>query len=119
MEWIQDHIPAWNGLLALFLFWLPLLLCLYGYTVRSVREFANDRAARANAELPTSQSNGYYQPSITVGTLLARLAASVVPIVNLVAAIFDVAPEVFGQFFNWASKALDIPLVPTRAKRWE
>lgn len=119
MDRIQSLIPAWNGLIALVVFWLPLLLCLYGYAVRSAREFANDRAGRANAELPASQSNGYYEPSITVGTLVGRLLASVVPIINLVVAIFDVAPEVFGDFFKWFGKAFDIPLVPKRAKRQE
>ena len=116
MDWIQNHTPAWNGLIALLLFWLPLLLCLYGYAIRSFRAFANDRAARATAELPASQSNGYYLPSITIGTLVGRVLISVVPIVNLFAAIFDVAPEVFGDFFRWCGKAFDIPLVPKRAK---
>ena len=118
-HWLMAHTPEWNGLLALFLFWLPLLLCLYGYIVRSAREFSNDRAGRATSELPASQSNGYYTPSITIGTLVGRFLVTVVPIVNLLAAIFDVAPEVFGDFFRWMGKALDIPLVPKRTTRRE
>ena len=119
MDWIQSHIPAWNGWIALVAFWLPLLLCAYGYIIRSARDFANDRAARANSELPASQSNGYYSPTITIGTLVGRVLLTVVPIVNLFAAIFDVAPKVFGDFIKWFGKAFDIPLVPKRAKRQE
>lgn len=119
MDWIQSHIPAWNGLIALIVFWLPLLLCLYGYTIRSLRDFANDRAKRAYAEAQPEPSKGYYEPSVTVGTLVGRVLAAVVPIVNLVCAIFDVGPQVFGDFFKWFGKAFDIPLVPKRAKRQE
>lgn len=116
MDRIQSLIPEWNGLIALIVFWLPLLLCLYGYTVRSLRDFANDRAKRADAESRPKPSVGYYEPSVTVGTLVGRLLASVVPIINLVVALFDVAPEVFGDFFKWFGKAFDIPLVPKRVK---
>jgi hypothetical protein len=111
MGWITEHLPAWNGWIALLLYWLPLALCAYGFTVRSVLKFRNDRGRRDEQE---SEEHGFYMPTLTLGTLIGYAVTTVVPIANLFAAIFDVAPKVFADFWEWCDRALNIPLVPKR-----
>lgn len=111
MNWILAHTPNWNSWLALLLYWLPVALCAYGYTVRSVLKFRKDRAARDEQE---SKERGFYMPTITIGTLVGYAVTTVVPVANLFAAIFDVAPKVFADFWEWCERALNVPLVPKR-----
>lgn len=103
MSYIESVVA--NFWLAFGLYWMPLALCLYGYTVRTYRDYRKDLAAR---------EKDYYFPELTVGLIVGRLVLAVVPVGNLFAAVFNVAPEVFGDFFRWLGKALDIPLVPKR-----
>ncbi|GAB3744980.1 hypothetical protein [Lysobacter olei] len=114
MNVITQHLPAWNSWLALALYWMPLALCAYGYLVRSISMYRADLADRAEAaRKPTV---GFYYPKITIGTLVGYAFVSVVPVANLFAAIFDVAPKLFAQLFDWCGRVLDIPLVPKKAK---
>ncbi len=46
-----------------------------------------------------------YRPTDTVGTLIGRAFVSFLPVANLWAAMFDLAPDVFERVFNQ-------PLVP-------
>ncbi|MGK4386301.1 hypothetical protein [Ectopseudomonas oleovorans] len=53
-------------------------------------------------------------PSITVGSLLGYAVLTVCPALNLLAALFDVAPTVFRGLIRWCGQILDAPLVPKR-----
>ena len=111
MNWIISKLPEWNSWIALLLYWIPLVFCAYGYTLRSAYKIRQDIAGRADAE---SKPNGFYNPNITIGTLIGYVAISAIPVANLFAAIFDVAPGLFSRFFRWCERVLDIPLVPKR-----
>jgi len=111
MHWIMSNLPPWNSWLALGLYWMPLALCAYGYTIRAACRFSKDRTARTKAD---TEERGYYSPTITIGTLIGYAVLSVTPIANLFAAIFDVSPKLFASMFEWFGKVLDIPLVPKR-----
>ncbi|HEY9146568.1 MAG TPA: hypothetical protein VIN36_07770 [Thiobacillus sp.] len=104
MSYVESFVA--NFWLALCLYWLPMALCLYGYSVRTFRDYRQDVKRR--------ESLAFYMPDLTVGVVVGRFLMAVFPIANLLAAVFDVAPEVFGDFFRWIGKALDIPLVPKR-----
>ena len=114
MHWIMSNLPPWNSWLAMGLYWMPLALCAYGYTLRAAYRFSKDRRDRAKAD--TEKSAYYYFPTITIGTLVGYAVLSVMPIANLFSAIFDVAPKPFASMFEWFGKVLDIPLVPKRNK---
>jgi hypothetical protein len=86
---------------------LPLLLCAYGYTARTWRNYRKDVAKCGNE---------FYSPTDTIGTLIGRGVCTVTPLANLLAAIFDLGPEVFGSFFRWIGRVFDAPLVPGRKK---
>lgn len=113
MNWIAAHIPAWNSWIALLLYWLPLVMCAYGYAVEFVQLYRDEIRARAKAE---ADEKAYYSPTLTLGWIVGHVVITIVPIVNLLAAVFDAAPKAFGDFFTWLGKALDIPLVPKRNK---
>ena len=113
MNWIAEHIPAWNSWIALLLFWLPLVMCAYGYSVEFVQLYRKELQGRAKAE---ADEKAYYNPSLTLGWIVGHVVITIVPIFNLLAAVFDAAPKAFGDFFTWLGKALDIPLVPKRNK---
>jgi hypothetical protein len=102
-DWV---LGLWaNKWIAFGLYWLPLAFCAFGYVVRTARNFAKDRAERMRA-------GAYYHPTDTIGTLIGRGVVTIVPIANFCAAVFDLAPEVFGRFFKWIGRVFDQPLVP-------
>ena len=100
-----------NSLLAVFLYWSPAALCLYGYTIRTWTQYKSDIAKRLEAE---KTEKGYYHPSLRIGDLVCRSIVTLLPIANLWAACFDVFPEVFRKLGEFISRALDQPLVPSR-----
>lgn len=104
-----------NGVIAIILYWVPLVFCLYGYTVRTWCNYKKDIKER--------ESDSYYTPTDRVGHLVGRLIASICPVVNLFAALFDLGPEVFDRFFAWLGKVFNVPLVSDndefKAKREE
>lgn len=106
--------------MGLLLYWVPLSFCAYGYTIRTWVNYQKDVAARAFAETPgnvnapTYLQKEYYHPTDTVGTLIGRALITIMPVANLWASVFDLAPKVFGSLFKWVGRVFDQPLVPKR-----
>lgn len=94
---------------AIVVYWLPLSFCAAGYTVRTWRRFSADRRRR------DTDGRNYY-PTDTIGSLIGRAFVTVLPIGNAWAALFDLAPELFREFFEWVSKVFNQPLVPKRER---
>lgn len=108
-------IPGWiqtNWLIANVLYWGPLTFCIFGYTVRTWRHFKADTASRD--KLSREGKSDHYMPTDRLGTLVGRAVVSLLPLANLWAATFDLAPEVFRRVFEWLGKVLDQPVVPAR-----
>lgn len=103
IDWILTF--KFNSLLGVVLYWAPLTMCVYGYTVRTFLNYRKDI---------TRREEDRYHPTDTVGDIVGRAIITIIPIGNLWAAAFNVAPEVFGRFFNWLGKVFDQPLVPKR-----
>ena len=113
MEIMQS--PLWVSVLYL----APLTLCFYGYTIRTWINRNKDVKQRRDEENKVIGEYGHvvsYSPTDTIGTLVGRMIATVTPIVNIWAALFDVAPEVFNRFFKRIGKILDQPIVPKRSE---
>lgn len=104
IDWILNF--QFNGLLGIILFWLPLSLCCYGYTVKTWLEYQSDVKNRDGIDT--------YYPDLTIGVIIGRALVSIIPIANLWAAVFDVAPKVFNQFFKLIGRVFNQPLVPKR-----
>lgn len=96
----------WNGLMGICLYWVPLLFCAFGYTVRTATNYMKDKEAR--------DAEGFYYPTDRIGDLIGRVFVTLCPIANLWAAMFDVAPSVFSKLFTWIGNVFDAPLVPKR-----
>lgn len=110
IEWALGYWA--NQYIAFGLYWLPLAVCAIGYTIRSAQDIQNDKRSR-DKTMKDGRPN-FYLPTITIGTLIGRGLVSVIPVANLCAAIFSVAPEFLGSFFTWIGNAFNQPLVPER-----
>lgn len=103
MNWL-NYITA-NLWLSIGLYYAPAVLCLYGYTVETWKDYQRDKERSVKP---------YYSPYLTVGTIIGRAFLSTIPVANLIAAIFDVAPDVFSSFFRLLGRVFDQPIVPKR-----
>jgi hypothetical protein len=51
-----------------------------------------------------------------VGSILGYALLTIIPVANLFAAIFDVAPKVFSSAIKYLEKVFNQPLVPKRER---
>ena len=107
MSFIESVIssPLW----LLLLYVLPLILCLYGYIIRTWVNIRKDIAKRQEVKCC---GHGYYESTDTIGNVVGRILVSFIPVINIFAALFDVAPEVFSRIFDRILKVLSYPIVP-------
>jgi len=96
-----------NNLLVVLLYWSPLGFCVFGYTVRTAKNYRKDISHRS----PNEKSQFYY-PTDTLGDIVGRAIVSLIPIANLWAACFDLAPEIFRRLFDVLGALFNQPLVP-------
>ncbi len=114
-----------NPWFALFLYWLPLSICMVGYTLRTFENYHKDVTARreylAAKEALSRMSDDersrktnflHYSPTDTIGTLIGRALVTIVPIANMWAAIFDVSPRLFCRVIEHIEAIFNQPLVP-------
>jgi hypothetical protein len=109
IDWVMNQVA--NPWIALGLYWLPLAFCVVGYIARTARNYVKDRAKREKA---AAEGKDNYYPTDTIGDLIGRGFVTILPVGNLFAALFDVAPELFGKFFEWVARVFSQPLVPSR-----
>lgn len=98
----------WNSWIGILLYWVPLGFCAFGYTLRTAQNYMKDKADR-DAE------SGIYIPTDTLGTLIGRAVVTAIPVANLWAAMFDLAPQIFSRLFKILGEIFDQPLVPDTA----
>lgn len=96
--------------LAILLYWVPLAFCVFGYSIRTCMNYIKDKRNRDGAM--AKKGVGYYVPTDKLGDLIGRGIISVVPVGNIFAAVFDLAPQIFGKLFKWIGATFDQPLVP-------
>ncbi len=109
-----------NPWIAVFLYWLPLMVCAIGYTVRTFENYHKDVIHRkeyidgknAATESRSLCNAPYYSPTDKIGTLIGRALVTFIPFANLWAASFDVSPRLFRRIFERIEKIFDQPLVP-------
>lgn len=121
----------WTGLMGFLLYWLPLAVCAVGYIIRTWRNVQKDLAQRAAYEAwrvanpepsydeTVARQSWYntrinYSPTDTIGTLIGRGLASVIPVCNLLCAACDILPKALSGFFNTIAAIFDQPLVPKK-----
>lgn len=90
-----------NSLLALGVYWVPMLVCFITYTFEVINEYKVD-LRRCEQK--------YYTPRVTVGLLIWMTALTFIPVLNLFAMVFDCA----GSVFRWIGDVFDTPLVRSK-----
>lgn len=112
MNWVEVvkelavNTVMFNSVVGIILYWCPMLMCAIGYFARTFKNYRKDIVAR-------KIDRGYY-PTDTIGDLIGRGLISIIPIGNLLAALFDVAPDMFSGIFKWFNRVFRQPLVPPR-----
>jgi hypothetical protein len=89
--------------LAIWLYYLPASICLVVYFIRTAREYRLDYL---------NSSKDYYRPELTVGLILGRLLAALLPTFNIFAVVFNCS----GSIFAFIEKVFNMPLVPKKKK---
>jgi len=87
--------------LALYTYWVPLVICFVTYFARLVKAYHTDMATR-NRE--------FYTPQLTIGAIVLMFFLSLTPVVNMFAMVFDCLDSVI----KWIGKTLDFGLIPHR-----
>ena len=87
-----------TSFLALFVYWIPLLVCLTVYLFRAIGKYKQDLK---------NCTEKYYTPTLTIGWVVGRLLGSIIPVVNLSCMTFDC----LASLFKWIDQFLDIPFV--------
>lgn len=128
---LTNWMTGWMGML---LYWLPLSICVVGYTLRTAENYQKDLIERDKVrnlikkrkelegnpeELERFNRNRdpdkyayHYSPTDKIGTLIGRALVSIIPVANLWAGVFDVAPRLFHRLIERIEKIFDTPLVP-------
>ena len=100
IESIKQYALSYEfiSMLALFTYWIPLLVCATVYSLRFVGMYKRDLKGCKEK---------YYTPSLTIGVIVWYLVVTLAPAVNMLAMVFDCGSSVF----EWLGKTLNIPLV--------
>jgi hypothetical protein len=136
VDWSLGIFHAHTSLVVLIGFIMPFLINAFEFTLRTIKEYRNDLASRAKAttaaaayaeELVKWKAAGSvyrnspnepreYEPTLTIGHILARLIGIVTPFINFIVMIcnMDRVFEWIGECFSWLGRVFSIPLVPKR-----
>lgn len=104
IDWILNF--RFNTPLAVLLYWVPLIICAVGYTLRTISDYRKDHVRR--------NSDQHYYPTLTLGTIIGRVLVTFIPVANIGTAAFDVGFDMMRWFFSWIGRVFNQPLVPKR-----
>lgn len=97
----------YNGIIAIVAYWIPMLLCLVGYTCKTWKEYREEveRSKKLQA------SNVSYTTNLTIGVIVNRICATFLPVLNIVAIAFDIGWPMVSTLVRMVTNILDIPLI--------
>jgi len=106
-----DLIKTWSftGEIGMYTYWLPLVLCAIGYSVRTIKQIQGIKAYRERSGKLTDHVP--YVHDLTVGTVLWRVLLTVTPVINILALSFSLLTDMVGQVLSWVGSVLDFKLV--------
>ena len=130
MEWVAWYFSAWYGVL----YWLPATICGIVYTLRSINDISDDRAAvkAFNAKMadykslePEMQQEDRYgdiskgqmrkpyydRTHRTIGYIFGRWFVCLVPVVNAFYAVFDCLGSIVEECVDFLRKAFNIDII--------
>lgn len=90
----------------LYLYFIPLVLCLIGYSFRTIDDYKRDSLR----DFPLQ----HYVNKLTWGTIIFRLVISLLPVINILALIVDLSSTMLQKIYNRVCTILDKPIVKGR-----
>lgn len=101
-NWIKDL--AFTGEIGMYTYWLPMILCAVGYSVRTFKQIQHIKVYHID-------KHAGYVEDLTVGTVLWRVLLTVTPIVNIFALSFSLLSDMVSTVLNWLASILEFKLV--------
>lgn len=95
---------AFTGEIGMYTYWLPLVLCAVGYSVRTFKQIQLLKVYHLD-------KHARYVEDLTIGTVLWRVILTVTPIVNVFALSFSLLSDMLSTVSNWLGSILDFKLV--------
>ena len=95
---------AFTGEIGMWTYWLPLVLCAIGYSVRTFKQIQLLKVYHLD-------KHARYVEDLTVGTVLWRVILTVTPIVNIFALSFSLLSDMVSTVLNGLGTVLDFKLV--------
>lgn len=114
-----DSVVSWftsfqfTSFMGILLYWVPLLMCTISYFIETIGDYQRDYAERERLE----SDDKIYTPSLTFGTIIARVLKAVIPVLNLACLVFDVFWRHLRFIGNLLETTFNQPLVPAKKKR--
>lgn len=104
-----DYILAieYNSTIVLVAYWLPLLVCLVGYLCKTWKQYREEVARSIECQ----QRNIGYITNLTIGVIVSRVFATILPGLNVIAVAFDIGWPMLYTVVRFITNILDIPLV--------
>jgi len=87
---------------ALWLYWIPLAICLVGYIWDFVKDYQRDLG---------EYQKSYYDAHLTLGSILGRLLVSFIPLINIGIVMFYHGWMLVKRIFDSLSLLLNQPIV--------
>lgn len=103
-----------TGLAGIVLYWLPAGICAV-YSVRlTIGDYRRDLQRRSRYLAGEGHS---YRPVLTVGVILLRAVVPLIPVANLMQAVFRAMPSLLYRAFSMVGRLLNAPLVPAPSEK--
>ena len=104
IDWLVNIVTnvSFNSTMAICLYWVPMIICLVGYLFDFVKDYQTDAK---------NYQESYYDPKLTIGSILGRLIVSVMPVLNLGMALFKHMGNIIKKILLVCEKALNIPII--------
>jgi len=122
-QWFIDTGLWWiSGIMGICVYWLPVVILLVHYSMRSWSDIQEDRkavekyneAVKAWENAPDHDGHGkpnYYHEHTTIGRMVGRYVVAFVPVVNLGLALFDALGEMMDTIGKRIRKIFNINII--------
>lgn len=123
--WLVSLTQWWfTGAMGTILYWMPLIVCLAVYFYTVVEKIREDYEKRTG-EMEEGVSD-FYNPEVTIGTIIGYIFISVCPGINLVCFFRETAWKLIKFVFERIEWIFEIPIIPdthawkeSRKKRYD
>ena len=90
-------------------YWVPLCICIFGFTLRTIFNIQQDKQKKE--EYNKLNLNDKFYPKELRIDIFNRILVSIIPVVNILAMITDIFPELFYSTYHKIETWLEQPII--------